>query len=124
MKTRRSPFRPNSPITTGEDAVARPIFTVAPTISGNNSIGETLTSTTGTATGTGAINYARQWMLDGAAIGGATAATFVAAAIGSHTCRVTATDDNGTRQATSNVIAVFAEAGPFSGAFDTSFDVA
>jgi hypothetical protein len=90
-------------------AVPGPINTVAPVISGTPEVGQTLTSTTGTWTGTGTITYAYQWRRDGENIGGATASTYevqLADEGTDITCRVTATDDLGSRGANSNALSV------------------
>ena len=101
-----------------------PTNTVAPVVSGTTTVGQTLSSTTGTWTGEGSITYAYQWLDDGAAISGATSNTFTLTASeegGFITCRVTATDDNGSTAATSNSVGpVAAAAGaPLSLSFDT-----
>lgn len=86
-------------------APSGPVFTVAPAITGTLKIGQTLSCSTGTATGTGTVTYARQWTRDGAAIGGATGATYTLvdaddlAVIG---CTVTATDSVGSTGATAS----------------------
>lgn len=56
---------------------AKPANTVLPVITGTATVGQTLTSTTGTWTGKPTPVYARQWKRDGVAIIGATAATYV-----------------------------------------------
>lgn len=53
-----------------------PRNTVLPTITGTAQVGQTLTSTTGTWTGTG-NTFTRRWTADGVTISGATAATYV-----------------------------------------------
>jgi hypothetical protein len=90
-------------------AAPGPINTVAPVISGTPEVGQTLTSTTGTWTGTGTITYAYQWRRNGENIGSATASTYevqVADEGADITCRVTATDDLGSRGANSNALSV------------------
>lgn len=85
-----------------------PVNTVAPVISGTVRIGEVLTSTQGTWTGTPTPTYAYQWMRDGVAIGGATASTHtvVAADIAELiTCEVTATNIAGSVSEESNTLA-------------------
>ena len=101
-----------------------PSNTVAPVISGTATVGETLSSTTGTWSGEGTITYAYQWLDDGAAISGATSSTYTLTAGeegGNITCRVTATDDNGSTAATSNSLGPVAAAtgAPLSLSFDT-----
>jgi hypothetical protein len=88
---------------------AGPTFTVEPAISGTPKVGSTLTGSTGTATGTGTVTYARQWMRDGVAISGATSGTYLLDAAddgATITERVAATDDDGTTYATSAGVAV------------------
>ena len=84
-----------------------PKNTIAPVISGTAERGETLTSTTGTWTGTGTITYAYQWKRNGADISGATASTYVLVVADDNanmTCVISATDTEGTKSATSNVL--------------------
>ena len=84
-----------------------PKNTSLPVISGTAERGQTLTSTTGTWTGTGTITYAYQWKRNGVDISGATASTYVLIAAddnASMTCVVSATDSEGTKSATSNVL--------------------
>jgi len=72
-----------------------PQNTVLPTISGNLQVGQVLTTTNGTWTGTATIVYTYQWQRNGANISGATSQTYtiVTADIGTNvTCRVTATN--------------------------------
>ncbi len=99
------------------DAVAgAPTNTVAPAVTGTTVQGSTLTSTTGTWTGSPTFAY--QWMQDDginppATISGATAATRVLAAsdVGFNIfCAVTATNGSGSASANSN------EVGPITGA--------
>ena len=54
-----------------------PSNTVAPVISGNQWVGQTLTSTTGTWTGSAPISYSYQWYRNGSPIVGATSSTYV-----------------------------------------------
>ena len=85
-----------------------PVNTVAPVISGGNTLGSTLTSTTGTWTNSPS-SFAYQWNRNGSPIPSATASTYIlveadnAAAI---TCVVTATNAAGSTAATSNTITV------------------
>lgn len=84
-----------------------PVNTVAPVISGTVERGETLSSTTGTWSGTGPITYAYQWKRDGVNIAAATSSTYVLVAADDNayiTCLVSATDDNGTRNKISNTL--------------------
>jgi hypothetical protein len=84
-----------------------PINTVAPVVSGTPEVGQTLSCTTGTWTGEGTITYAYQWRRNGSNISGATSSTYLTddpdegAFI---SCRVTATDDDGTRSRLSNSV--------------------
>jgi surface protein len=85
-----------------------PVNTVAPVISGFNTLGSTLTSTTGTWTNS-PTSFAYQWNRNGSPIPSATSSTYIlvgadnAAAI---TCVVTATNAAGSTSATSNTIIV------------------
>ena len=84
-----------------------PANTVAPEITGTAERGEVLSCTTGTWSGTGTITYAYQWLRNGAEIAGATASTYTPVAADDNTfirCRVTATDDEGSRSAFSNTL--------------------
>lgn len=81
-----------------------PANTVAPAITGTARVGQTLTGTNGTWTGTPAPTYARQWKADGANISGATASTYTltSAELGKAiTLAVTATNAAGSADATS-----------------------
>ena len=85
----------------------QPINTIAPVISGIAQRGETLTSTTGTWTGVGTITFAYQWQRDEVNISGATSSTYVLVADDDNTsitCVVTATDDEGSTNSSSNAI--------------------
>jgi len=76
---------------------APPGNTTAPAISGTAQVGQTLTVSNGTWTGTG-LSYARQWLRGGTNIAGATNATYVLQAADEGTlisCRVTATNTGG-----------------------------
>ena len=91
-----------------------PTNTVAPVVSGTATVGQTLSTTNGTWTGVGTITYAYQWLDDGAAISGATSSTYTLTAGeegGFISCRVTATDDNGSTAATSNSVGPVAASG-------------
>lgn len=84
------------------NGIGSPVNTVAPALSGTAQVGQTLTSTTGTWSGT--PTYARQWFAAGVAISGATGATYVPVVgdVGKAlTVRVTATNDKGSVSATS-----------------------
>lgn len=87
----------------------KPANTVVPVITGDNTIGSVLTSTTGTWTGTPTITYGYQWKRDGTNIAGETSSThtLVEADGGkSITSQVTATNAGGSTAATSNAIVV------------------
>lgn len=58
--------------------VAPPVSTVAPVVSGTNTVGSTLTTTTGTFSNS-PTSYAYEWQRDGAPIAGATASTYTLA---------------------------------------------
>ena len=89
-----------------------PVNTIAPVISGTATIGQTLTSTTGTWTSdTGVTGYLYQWYRGNTLITGATNNTYVLvlADVGFDiTCRVAATDTDGTSAyVSSNTIFLF-----------------
>jgi hypothetical protein len=95
----------------GADGLA-PVNTVAPVISGTATIGQTLSSTTGTWTSdTGVIGYLYQWYRGATLITGATNNTYVltlADVAFDITCRVAATDTDGTSAyVSSNTIFLF-----------------
>jgi hypothetical protein len=87
-----------------------PVNTVVPAITGTNNIGQVLTTTDGTWTGTPAPTFAYQWFRGAAAISGQTATTYTIQSQDLHptaqaiTCQVTATNASGTAVATSNII--------------------
>ena len=89
--------------------VALPVNTVVPAISGTPRVGQLLSCTTGTWTGTAPIAYAYQWRRGGATIGGATSATYTAAAaddLANLTCVVTATNAGGSVSQASNALSI------------------
>jgi surface protein len=94
----------------GAPAAAAPTNTVAPVISGTNNIGQVLTTTDGTWTGTPAPTFAYQWFRGATAISGQTATTYTIQSQDLHptaqaiTCQVTGTNASGTAVATSNII--------------------
>lgn len=82
-----------------------PANSVAPVISGTLAHGSTLTSTTGTWSGSPTYTY--QWMSGANAIAGATSSTYVTQAsdVGNMiTCVVTASNTGGAPSATSNAL--------------------
>jgi surface protein len=96
-----------------------PSNTIAPVISGTNTIGSILTTTNGTWSGTLPITYTYQWLRNGSVIVGATNSTYtlVVADVDSNiSCQVTANNSAGSANATSNSITAiyFLIAGRFS----------
>ena len=89
-----------------------PVNTVAPIISGGPYVGDVLTATTGTWTGTPALFlYSYQWRRDGVDIAGATASTYTIdnADDGADiTCLVTATNAGGPVSLVTNAISALA----------------
>lgn len=82
-----------------------PVNTVAPVVSGTANVGNTLSTTNGTWTGTAPITYTYQWQRSGSNIGGATSSTYViqAADVGyTLRCVVTGTNSVGNSSANSN----------------------
>lgn len=87
-----------------------PVNTVAPVISGTQVVGSTLSSTTGTWTGSPAPTYTYQWYRGAILISGATSSTYtlVQADAGNTSninCQVTAINTYGSATATSNILA-------------------
>ena len=83
-----------------------PVNTLAPAISGLTTEGATLTSATGTWSGT-SISYGYQWYRGAMLISGATASTYVLVLADSEediTCKVTATNTAGSNSEDSNII--------------------
>ena len=97
----------------GEAAVA-PSNTVAPAISGTAVVGQVLTTTTGTWTGSPAPTYSYQWKRGATNIGtNSSTYTLVQADAGNTsniTCVVTATNTAGSANATSNTVAQILDA--------------
>ena len=84
------------------NGIGSPVNSVVPAITGTAQVGQTLTSSTGTWSGS--PTYARQWFAAGVAISGATGATYVPVVgdVGKAiTVRVTATNDKGSVPVTS-----------------------
>ena len=93
-------------------ALAPPVNTAAPTITGTPTVGQALSSTAGNWTGNPTPTYTRQWRRGSTNIAGATGTsyTLVEDDIGQTiTCVVTATNSEGSDTATSN------ELGPVAG---------
>jgi hypothetical protein len=86
-----------------------PVNTVAPVISGNLQVGQTLSTTDGTWTGTATIVYTYQWKRGGSDIAGATNSTYVLAVADAGqaiTCVVTGTNGIGNSTGTSNSLTI------------------
>lgn len=86
-----------------------PVNTVAPVISGSGVVGQTLTTTNGTWTGSPLPTYTYQWQRNTSNIIGATSSTYVLVSADAGTnvrCVVTATNTAGSSSANSNSIAV------------------
>lgn len=84
-----------------------PVNTAVPVITGTPRVGQSLSGSTGTWTGTPTPTYTRQWLRNGTDISGATGATYalVAADAGANiTLRVTATNNAGSATATSAAV--------------------
>jgi Carboxypeptidase regulatory-like domain len=98
--------------TTGIDAALvrrEPANTSAPLASGTPAVGQALSCTNGSWTGLPTISFAQKWLRDGAAIPGASSATYtVQAADAGHgfACEVTATNEIGSISAVSNTLDV------------------
>jgi hypothetical protein len=93
----------------------KPVSTTAPVLAGTTALGDTLTVTPGTWTGTPAPVVTRVWKADGTAIAGASGLTYqiTAAEQGkSVTVTETATNTGGSTSADSNAIAVPAASPP------------
>ena len=78
-----------------------------PSISGGTTVGDTLTSNTGTWTGTPAPTYTYQWLANGSAINGATGSSYKLTSDDAGktiTLKVTATNAYGSASATSNAL--------------------
>ena len=92
-----------------------PLNTAAPTISGGTAIGNTLTTTNGTWTGSPTFTY--QWYRGATLITSATAATYVTVTADTGlavTCRVTGTNPVGSAVGISNAITPTAVVTPFA----------
>lgn len=96
---------PSAGLTQALSLSAKPAFTADPVIAGGPGVGTTLSLTDGVATGQPAPSLTRQWYLDGAAIAGATGASYVplAAQIGKKlTARTIAANGIGAGPVSSN----------------------
>lgn len=88
--------------------LSTPSVTAAPSIGGTLTPGSTLTCSTGTWSNS-PVGYAYEWLRDGTTIAGATSATYVAGAadVGQAlSCRVTATNGEGSASSTSSSVTV------------------
>ena len=100
----------------GNSYAARPINTSVPVISGSVIIGSTLTSSTGTWTGTDPISYTYQWQRGASDISGATSNSYtiqVADEGSTLRCVVTATNIAGSTSANSANTAVVTNPGKY-----------
>jgi hypothetical protein len=87
-----------------------PVNTIAPVVSGTGVVGQTLTTTNGTWSGTLPFTYTYQWQRNGSPISGAISQTYVlveADADTSVTCKVTAANSIGAASANSNSLYIF-----------------
>ena len=94
-----------------------PSATVDPVISGTNVVGQTLSCTDGSWSGTPVISYTYQWKQNGSDISGATSSTYVlvqADAANTITCVVTGTNVAGSSSATSSNSFVILDANAYA----------
>lgn len=87
-----------------------PVNSVAPVISGTNTVGSLLTTTNGTWSGSLPITYTYQWLRNGLNISGATSSTYTLVTADTSnvvSCRVTATNSVGSANATSNSLTIY-----------------
>lgn len=90
-------------------SAVKPASIAAPGIAGSAEVGQTLTCSPGSWSGTPAPSYSYQWLKEGSAIAGATSATYVVQAADeghSLACKVTATNEAGSASETSASVAV------------------
>ncbi len=91
------------------DSAVAPVNTIAPAITGTAQVGQTLTCSSGTWTGTAPITYAYQWKRNGSNIGGATNSTYTLVTADAGTtvsCTVTATNGAGSASANATGVSV------------------
>ena len=87
-----------------------PFNTIAPVVSGTNTVGSILTTTNGTWSGSLPITYTYQWLRNGSNIGGATSSTYTLVTADTSnvvSCRVTATNSVGNANTTSNSLTIY-----------------
>lgn len=99
---------------------AAPVNTIAPLVTGSGVTGQTLSTTTGTWTGTAPITYAYQWKRDNTTIIGATSSTYLLVTADENKavkCTITATNIAGSVSADSNSINVVAAGDADANAF-------
>lgn len=87
-----------------------PSNTIAPVVSGTNTVGSVLTTTNGTWNGSLPITYTYQWLRNGLNISGATSSTYTLVTADSSnvvSCKVTATNSVGSANATSNSLTIY-----------------
>lgn len=87
-----------------------PFNTIAPVVSGTNTVESILTTTNGTWGGSLPITYTYQWLRNGTNIGGATSSTYTLVTADTSnvvSCRVTATNSVGSANATSNSLTIY-----------------
>lgn len=87
-----------------------PFNTIAPVVSGTNTVGSLLTTTNGTWSGSLPITYTYQWLRNGLNISGATSSTYTLVTADTSnvvSCKVTATNSIGSANATSNSLTIY-----------------
>jgi Carboxypeptidase regulatory-like domain len=86
-----------------------PVNTAAPVVAGTPAVGQTLSCSTGTWTGSPTLAYTYAWLRNGAVIAGASGSTYVVQTVDQGTglaCRVTATNKTASASAVSNTLTV------------------